>query len=102
VSEPPQRLKLTRRQAEVMLAIYDLIAAHGRPPTFREVAGVMGFKSPNAVQCHLNPLRKKGAVLPQQKKHDGIVPAALDAAYREAARVEAELFRHQLRLQVVE
>ena len=54
--------RLTPRQAQVL----DLIRRHiddtGYPPTRADIAGALGFKSPNAAEEHLKALARKGAI----------------------------------------
>jgi repressor LexA len=51
---------ITARQREVYVWIANYVAERGYSPTFREIAKAFGWKSANAVVCHLVPLRKKG------------------------------------------
>jgi SOS-response transcriptional repressor LexA len=58
---------LTDRQREVL----DLIATGvmaGNPPTFREMAGTLGFASTNAVTDFIEALERKGALRPTQER----------------------------------
>jgi repressor LexA len=53
---------LTARQAEILEAIRDHIAEHGRPPSHPELARALGLASTNGVYKHLMALEKKGAI----------------------------------------
>jgi repressor LexA len=53
---------LTARQAEILEAIRDHIAEHGRPPSRTELARTLGVASTNAVFKHLAALERKGAL----------------------------------------
>jgi hypothetical protein len=49
-------------QARVMLFLQKHINTQGRPPTRERISKALGFRSANAVQCHLACLAKKGYV----------------------------------------
>lgn len=53
---------LTPRQQEVLDLIRRYIADKGLPPTRVEIAGTLGFKSPNSAEEHLQALARKGVV----------------------------------------
>ena len=53
---------LTPRQQEVLNLIRRYIADRGIPPTRVEIAGTLGFKSPNAAEEHLQALARKGVI----------------------------------------
>lgn len=53
---------LTDRQQEVLDFIRSFVATHGYPPTRREIGEGLAIRSPNGVMCHLEALRKKGAI----------------------------------------
>ncbi len=53
---------LTSRQAQVLDLIKQYIADTGYPPTRADIAGELGFKSPNAAEEHLKALARKGAI----------------------------------------
>jgi len=53
---------LTPRQAEILEAIRDHIAEHGRPPSRPELARLLGIASTNGVFKHLAALERKGAI----------------------------------------
>ncbi|SBS34328.1 LexA repressor [Marinomonas spartinae] len=55
-------IKLTKRQSDVLETIREFISETGFPPTRAEIAGRLGFKSPNAAEEHLKALAKKGAI----------------------------------------
>ena len=54
--------KLTARQQEILELIQKTIAETGAPPTRAEIANVLGFKSANAAEEHLQALARKGAI----------------------------------------
>jgi repressor LexA len=54
--------KLTVRQLEVLAFIRDALKRGGLPPTRSEIAGALGFRSPNAAEEHLRALARKGAI----------------------------------------
>ena len=53
---------LTPRQQEVLDLIRRYINDNGLPPTRVEIAGTLGFKSPNAAEEHLQTLARKGVI----------------------------------------
>jgi repressor LexA len=53
---------LTPRQHEILSLIRQHIADTGFPPTRAEIAGKLGFRSPNAAEEHLKALARKGAI----------------------------------------
>lgn len=55
-------LKLTPRQAEILVFIRRCIEDNGFPPTRAEIAQQLGFKSANAAEEHLKALARKGAI----------------------------------------
>ena len=57
----------TKRQKELLLAIYNSIKNEGYPPTFEELKEKMGIKSNQAIIDHLTALEKRGLI----KKEDG-------------------------------
>ena len=54
--------KLTARQQEILELIQKTIAETGAPPTRAEIAQVLGFKSANAAEEHLQALARKGVI----------------------------------------
>ncbi len=54
--------KLTSKQAEIVTAILQYNNKHGYSPTVRELASMVGLKSPSTVQQHLNHLEKMGVI----------------------------------------
>lgn len=54
--------KLTARQLEVLTFIRGALKRSGLPPTRSEIAGALGFRSPNAAEEHLRALARKGAI----------------------------------------
>ena len=54
--------KLTARQQQILELIQKTIAETGAPPTRAEIANVLGFKSANAAEEHLQALARKGAI----------------------------------------
>jgi len=59
---------LTRKQQQILDFIQKWQRAEGAPPTFREIAGQFGFRSPNAVTEHVRLLRKKGVLAAEPGK----------------------------------
>ena len=55
-------IKLTARQQEVLECIRNAIATTGFPPTRKDIARELGFRSANAAEDHLKALAKKGVI----------------------------------------
>jgi repressor LexA len=53
---------LTSRQQQILDLIKQHIGNTGYPPTRAEIAGELGFKSPNAAEEHLRALARKGVI----------------------------------------
>ena len=53
---------LTPRQLQILRLIQDAIMETGMPPTRKEIAEQLGFKSPNAAEDHLRALARKGVI----------------------------------------
>ena len=56
----PARQPLSPRQAVCFEVIVEHIRSNGYPPTYREIASAMGFKSTNGARDHLRALMRKG------------------------------------------
>lgn len=52
----------TDRQLEVLAYIAESIDTRQRPPTYREIAMRIGYRSTNATRDHLRALERKGLV----------------------------------------
>ena len=53
---------LTPRQMQILRLIQNAILDTGMPPTRKEIAQELGFKSPNAAEDHLRALARKGVI----------------------------------------
>ncbi len=67
-------MKLTRRQQEILDYIEHCVRVDGMPPTRAEIVDHFGFASPNAAQCHLRALARRGAIELRSGTARGIVP----------------------------
>jgi repressor LexA len=56
------RQPLTARQGEILELVRNHLATQGCPPTRAEIAGALGFRSPNAAEDHLRALERKGYI----------------------------------------
>lgn len=56
------QIELTDTQEQVLEYIKSFSNKHGYPPTRIEICECFLWSSPNAAQCHLNALAKKGAI----------------------------------------
>lgn len=55
-------IKLTARQQEVLECIRNAIQTTGFPPTRKDIAQELGFRSANAAEDHLKALARKGVI----------------------------------------
>jgi repressor LexA len=55
-------IRLAPRQKVLLMFVRDYHAAHGYPPTVREMANALGVTSTNGVNQHLVALERKGYV----------------------------------------
>lgn len=55
-------VRTTDAQSRVLEFIRAYVERHGLPPTVREIASGLGFKSTNAAYSHIKRLRRKGLV----------------------------------------
>ncbi|MET0280119.1 MAG: transcriptional repressor LexA [Steroidobacteraceae bacterium] len=53
---------LTPRQTEILRLIKRTVQETGMPPTRKEIADELGFRSPNAAEEHLRALERKGVI----------------------------------------
>ncbi|MEO7774875.1 MAG: transcriptional repressor LexA [Steroidobacteraceae bacterium] len=53
---------LTPRQTQILRLIQEAINNTGMPPTRKEIARELGFRSPNAAEDHLRALARKGVI----------------------------------------
>jgi len=67
-------MKLTARQKEILDYIEHCMQVDGMPPTRAEIVEHFGFASPNAAQCHLRALARRGAIELRGGTARGIVP----------------------------
>ncbi len=71
---------LTPRQTEILRLIQRSVQETGMPPTRKEIADELGFRSPNAAEEHLRTLARKGVIALLPGASRGI---QLKDAYRE-------------------
>ncbi|MDW7761941.1 MAG: transcriptional repressor LexA [Acidobacteriota bacterium] len=61
------KAELTPRQGKVLRAFEAFVLENGRPPTVRELGGLLGIAHPSAVFKHLRSLERKGRL----RREDG-------------------------------
>lgn len=81
----PDRSTLTARQLKILTYLEAHIAAHGYPPTRREICAAFGFASVNGADAHLRALARKGVVRLDRLAARGI--ALLDSDARPSLRI---------------
>ena len=64
---------MTKAQERVFASIKKSIKLTGIPPTRKELANGLGFKSANAAECHLKAIERKGLIKLQAGQARGIV-----------------------------
>lgn len=62
--EHSERKALTIKQTAVLDFIQDYLVDHHRPPSMKVISEHFGWVSPNAAQCYLDALRRKGYLEP--------------------------------------
>lgn len=77
---------MTKAQFRVANCIAKFSALWERPPTRQEIADILGFASPNASQCHIDLLKKKGYIRTEPGKSRAI--RLTPDCYREIRRIE--------------
>lgn len=80
---------LTPRQAEILAFLRAYRAAHGFPPTTREIRDHFGMRSPNSPYVHLRKLQDKGllTLTPGAARGIRLVEDADDTARRLAEAI---------------
>jgi repressor LexA len=68
---------LTERQKEVYLYIRNYFRQFREAPTREQIKDAFGFSSPNAAQCHVEALIKKGALAHTPGRRRGLVPQGI-------------------------
>jgi repressor LexA len=76
---------LTDRQAEILKFIQKHCAAHGYPPTVREIGLAVGLASPSTVHAHLAKLESEGHI-----RRDPTKPRAMLLSERRTERKSAK------------
>jgi repressor LexA len=66
-------VELTSRQREILEFVNSHVAAHGYPPTVREIGQAVGLTSPSTVHAHLARLETAGLI-----RRDATKPRALE------------------------
>lgn len=72
IQSKEKNIKLTKRQQQIFNFIVKNIKTFGFPPSVSEFQKRFSFKSPNAVQDHLNTLERKGFITRHSHKSRGI------------------------------
>lgn len=76
---------LTAAQGRALVVIVDAIDRDGAPPTLREIAVALGFRSTNAATSVVRALARKGYVQERERKSRARLPTA--KAYLDLQRV---------------
>lgn len=75
-------MTLTNRQQEILDFIERQLDELGLPPTRADIVDHFGFASPNAAQCHLRALARRGAIELRPNQARGIIPLRNQARNR--------------------
>lgn len=78
---------LSIRQQEVLNALVDFQSKHGYPPTYAELARLVGFSSANGAFEHIRALEKKGYITTSGGTARGIKVIGANDALDEATQV---------------
>lgn len=78
---------LSIRQQEVLNALVDFQSKHGYPPTYAELARLVGFSSANGAFEHIRALKKKGYITTSGGTARGIKVIGANDALDEATQV---------------
>lgn len=73
-------MQLTLRQREILDFIERQVREQGLPPTRADIVAHFGFASPNAAQCHLRALARRGAIELRPNQARGIIPVRREPA----------------------
>mgnify|MGYP000875858156 FL=1 len=82
---------LSIRQQEVLNALVDFQSKHGYPPTYAELARLVGFSSANGAFEHIRALEKKGYITTSGGTARGIKVIGANDALDEATQVISAL-----------
>src|SRR5699024_7908404 len=85
---------LTRRQRLILETINDAVAAHGYPPTMREIGDAVGLTSSSSVAHQLQSLERKGFLRRDPKRPramEVVMPDADDAPPPPPAAAEPQV-----------
>ena len=64
---------VTKRQKEILCAIYESLESEGYPPTFEELKNILGIASNQAIKDHLKSLQEKGLIQKEEGTARGLV-----------------------------
>lgn len=65
--------RVTKRQKEILCAIYDSLQTDGYPPTFEKLKEILNINSNQAIKDHLNSLQLKGLIQKEEGTARGLV-----------------------------
>ncbi|KXB33804.1 transcriptional repressor LexA [Atopobium deltae] len=87
------KAKLSARQKEIYDYICTFSAAHGFPPSVREIGNAVGLASPSTVHSHLKYLEDNGYIRRDSKKPRaiGVVSQAHDTKQSQADKTDEKL-----------
>ncbi len=67
-------MNLTGQQKKVLSFLKSFHKQNGYSPTRQEISDHFGWSGPNAAECHLVPLERKGAIRTARSVARGIIP----------------------------
>lgn len=65
--------RVTKRQKEILCAIYNSLQTDGYPPTFEKLKEILNINSNQAIKDHLNSLQLKGLIQKEEGTARGLV-----------------------------
>ncbi|HEX7350139.1 transcriptional repressor LexA [Brachybacterium sp.] len=95
---------LTRRQRLILVTINEAVAAHGYPPTMREIGDAVGLTSSSSVAHQLQSLERKGFLRRDPKRPramEVVMPDADDAPAPPASAPEPEIVSNSVSVPLV-
>jgi len=80
-------MRKIKTKDEILMIIQNFVHEYGYPPTIREIARVLGFKSTKAIKVHLDNLAREGLIkkIPTKARGIKIEPVKLPIIGRVAA-----------------
>lgn len=79
VVEPPQVVRPTKKQRQILEFIAEFISQHGYSPSYREIMKSLNYTSVATVALHVNSLIKRGHLVKRDHSARSLEVVALEA-----------------------